>query len=70
MLLGWLFVDWHVYHEIGSSAPMCGSKSRVMVEDLSTQRGFFCRIDNAAMSWFVRQQQVDVRRTSVTSLDL
>jgi len=41
MLLGWLFVHWHVYHEIGSSGPMCGSNSQVMVEDLSTHRGFF-----------------------------
>jgi len=52
---------------VGSYVPYWSS--RVVVEALSTHGEFFCRIEKAAMSWFVRQRQVDVRRTSVTSLD-
>ena len=41
-------VHWHVDHEIGSSARVCGSYSRVVVDALSTHLGLFCRIDTTS----------------------
>ena len=37
-----------MFNEVGSSAPVCGCYSRVMVEALSTHLGFFCRIDKTS----------------------
>jgi hypothetical protein len=59
---------WHVDQEIGSSARVCGVIACSWSKAYRRMQDFRVESIKPAMSWFVRQRRVDVRRTPVTHL--